>query len=301
LPGDHFIVRGFAKAKAQGSTIGGGSIIRVLAPKARARVGATHAETVSTLATARLDQRIAVETRSAAFAGLSIGHLVQRLGVPADVLATPLATLVGAGELMLTGEGEHAHYLHAQAIAELEAKIAAALVAAPDGALREELRTQLPAALSSRAYDAVLAGLEARGRAIASGDRVQRASSPPRPALSAVETKLAEQLATWKLEPPRPKDMPPVTGLTEPQINAALAKLVAAKLAMKIKPDYYVHATQIGELRAKLLAFLDEHGTINAQQWKELTGASRKFTIPLAEYFDSEKVTLRIGDVRRKR
>jgi selenocysteine-specific elongation factor len=301
LPGDHFIVRGFSKAKAQGSTIRGGTIVRVLAPKARSKVGAAHAASVTALAAAKLDQRISVETRTAAFAGLSIGQLVQRLGVPADALAASLATLVGSGELMLTGEGEHAHYLHAQAIAELEAKISAALAAASDGVLREELRTQLPAALSSRAYDAVLAGLEARGRAIASGDRVMKASAPPRTALSAVEQKLADQLAGWKLEPPRPKDMPPVTGLSEPQVNAALAKLATAKVAVKVKPDYFVHAQVIAELRTKLVAFLDEHKTIDAQQWKDLTGASRKFTIPLAEFFDAEKLTLRIGDVRRKR
>ena len=60
-------------------------------------------------------------------------------------------------------------------------------------------------------------------------------------------------------------------------------------------------APSVTALRAKLVAFLDEHKTIDAQQWKDLTGASRKFTIPLAEYFDAEKVTLRVGDVRRKR
>ena len=46
---------------------------------------------------------------------------------------------------------------------------------------------------------------------------------------------------------------------------------------------------------------MDAPSTIDAQQWKDLTGASRKFTIPLAEYFDAEKLTLRVGDVRRKR
>ena len=57
----------------------------------------------------------------------------------------------------------------------------------------------------------------------------------------------------------------------------------------------------VADLRARLLAFLDAHGTIDAQQWKDLTGASRKFTIPLAEYFDAERVTLRVGDLRRRR
>ena len=62
-----------------------------------------------------------------------------------------------------------------------------------------------------------------------------------------------------------------------------------------------MHVRTIDEVRARLIAFLDQHGTIDAQQWKDLTGASRKFTIPLAEYFDSEKLTLRVGDVRRRR
>jgi selenocysteine-specific elongation factor len=62
-----------------------------------------------------------------------------------------------------------------------------------------------------------------------------------------------------------------------------------------------MHAKVVDEVRGRLVAFLEKHGTIDAQQWKELTGASRKFTIPLAEYFDGEKLTLRVGDVRRLR
>jgi selenocysteine-specific elongation factor len=62
-----------------------------------------------------------------------------------------------------------------------------------------------------------------------------------------------------------------------------------------------MHARVVDEVRGKLVAFLAAHGTIDAQQWKDLTGASRKFTIPLAEFFDAEKLTLRVGDVRRRR
>ena len=299
LPGDRFIVRGFTATRSQGSTIAGGRIVRVLAPKARK--GALHAETVATLVAARRDQRIALDVRSAAAAGLGIGDLVRRLGVPAQALADPLASLVAAGELLVTGDGDHAHYLHAQSVAELEARIIALLASAPDGLPREELRTQLPAALAARAYDAILAGLEARGTLTSLGDRVARATSTPRAALSAVETRLATELESWRVEPLRPKEMPAALNLTELQVKLALDRLVAAKLAIKIKPDLFMHAAVIGELRTRLLAFLDAHTTIDAQQWKDLTGASRKFTIPLAEYFDTEKLTLRIGDVRRKR
>ena len=76
------------------------------------------------------------------------------------------------------------------------------------------------------------------------------------------------------------------------------------RLARVRRLDHGEEATlveHLTELRDRLIAFLDAHGEITAQQWKELTGSTRKFSIPLAEYFDGEKVTLRIGEIRKKR
>lgn len=293
LPGDHFIVRGFVTSASAGSTIGGGRIIRVLAPKARK--GAQHAAAVGALAAAKLDQRLALEIRSSAAAGLSLDELVRRLGVPASALTDPLATLVGSGELLAVGE----HYLHAQAVAELEQKIGG--LVGPEGISREELRTHLPGALPVKAYDAILAGLERRGLIASDADRVRKSAAPKTAALAPHEAAILAKLEQTGVEPPRPKELPPLVGVTEPQVNAALGKLVTAKLAVKIKPDLFMHAKIVDGVRDRLVAFLEQHGTIDAQQWKELTGASRKFTIPLAEYFDGEKLTLRVGEVRRLR
>jgi selenocysteine-specific elongation factor len=296
LPDDRFIVRGFVATAAAGSTIGGGRVVRVLAPKVRK--GGDHARQVSALASARLDQRIALDIKSAAAAGRTTDDLVRRLGVPAAALADPLATLVAAGELLASGPS----YLHAQTVAELERQITQ-LLAEPDGLPREELRTHLPPALPTRAYDDVLAGLDRKGLVVAAADRVRRTTGQPAraPQLSAAEVEVLGKLEKAGLEPPRPKELPAALGMAEPQVKTALDRLLAAKLVVKIKPDLVMHARAVDAIRGKLLAFLDQHGTIDAQQWKDLTGASRKFTIPLAEYFDGEKLTLRVGDVRRKR
>ena len=293
LPGDHFILRGFVTTATHGSTIGGGTVIRVLAPKARR--GPEHAETVAMLAAARKDQRIALHVHGASFAGTTLDALVRLTGSPADSITGSLATLVAGGELLEAGP----HYLHAEAVAAVEAKIAAKL-ASPDGIGREELRTQLPAALPARAFDAIVERLAVRGALVVEADRVRKAAARPAP-LSPVELKLLAALETARLEPPRPKDLATALAIPAPQADAALAKLLTAKLVTRIKPDLVVHAAVVADLRARLLAFLDAHTTIDAQQWKELTGASRKFTIPLAEYFDAEKVTLRVGELRRKR
>ncbi len=312
LPDDRFIVRGFVTSASGGTTIAGGRVIRVLAPKARK--ADAHASTVAALATARIDQRVAIEIKQCAFAGVEVNDLVQRLGVPAPVLAAPLENLVATGELLRTGprgsgpdslrpagdEG-HGHYLHADAIAELEQRILKLVGTSDQEISREQLRTQLPTALPARAYDAILAGLERRSLVATSGDRVSKASKPKTPALSPVETTILAKLESAALEPPRPKELPAALGLAEPLVKVALDRLVAAKLAIKIKPDLVMHARSVDAIRGKLVAFLEQNKTIDAQQWKDLTGASRKFTIPLAEYFDAEKLTLRVGDLRRKR
>ena len=70
---------------------------------------------------------------------------------------------------------------------------------------------------------------------------------------------------------------------------------------MRIKPDLYVDAQAMDTVRAALVAHLDEHGQITPAEWKDITGASRKYSIPLAEYFDAQKLTLRVGEIRRRR
>jgi selenocysteine-specific elongation factor len=49
------------------------------------------------------------------------------------------------------------------------------------------------------------------------------------------------------------------------------------------------------------VAFLNQQGEISTPQFKDMTGASRKYVIPLIEYFDTKSVTIRIGDIRKLR
>jgi len=56
-------------------------------------------------------------------------------------------------------------------------------------------------------------------------------------------------------------------------------------------------------IQEKLVAFLAKRGEVTVPEFKEMTGLSRKYIIPLLEHFDAAKVTLRVGDKRvlRKR
>jgi selenocysteine-specific elongation factor len=290
LPGDHFIVRGTVPLAHHGTTLGGGEIVRVLAAKARGAAQAAHADHVRRLGDARLTDRVALEAKAAGAAGLDLAAIAHRTGQTAADVAPIVDALTAEGTLLRAGD-EHAIHLHAATVAELEAKLRALVEAAPDGASREELRTKLSPALPRAAYDAIVDALARRGAIDATAEKLAR-PAPRAPTLSPAEQALADQFKAWALEPPRPKDAGD---------KALLDRLLAARAIVKVKPDLYVDAGALAALRARLLAHLDAKGEITPQEWKDLCGTSRKYSIPLAEYFDAEKVTLRVGDIRRRR
>ena len=77
-----------------------------------------------------------------------------------------------------------------------------------------------------------------------------------------------------------------------------LQVMVKDGLLIKVKEDLYFHKEAIEALKERLTAFLRDNGEIDTPSFKEMTGASRKYTIPLIEYFDKSQVTVRVGDNR---
>ena len=70
---------------------------------------------------------------------------------------------------------------------------------------------------------------------------------------------------------------------------------------IKVKEELYFHAEAVNALKGRLVDFLMKNGEISTPQFKEMTGASRKYVIPLIEHFDAKNITIRIGDIRKLR
>jgi selenocysteine-specific elongation factor len=74
--------------------------------------------------------------------------------------------------------------------------------------------------------------------------------------------------------------------------------LLRDKLLIKISDDLVFHRSALEQLRRGLTAYKAKSAKIDVAKFKELTGVSRKYAIPLLEYLDRERVTRRVGDVR---
>jgi len=103
------------------------------------------------------------------------------------------------------------------------------------------------------------------------------------------------------LEPPYFKDLG--QNMKERGGRDLLEIMVKDGTLIKVKEDLYFHKKAIEELKRGLVDFIKEKGEIATPELKKLTGVSRKYTIPLIEYFDKIQLTVRIGDKRilRKR
>jgi selenocysteine-specific elongation factor len=80
-----------------------------------------------------------------------------------------------------------------------------------------------------------------------------------------------------------------------------LQMLIDGKKIIKTKDDLYFDARAIADLEEKLIGFLKSKGKITTPEFKDMIGISRKFIIPLIEYFDSINLTIRVGDERQLR
>ena len=113
--------------------------------------------------------------------------------------------------------------------------------------------------------------------------------------------RVAAAFVSFGLETPRPQDVHARVGAVEREVRAAMDVLLREGRLVRVRPDYYVERGVLGTLRERLQGHLRSHGQISAQEWKGLCGVTRKYAIPLAEHFDAEKLTLRVGEVRKLR
>ena len=86
------------------------------------------------------------------------------------------------------------------------------------------------------------------------------------------------------------------SGVTPAKARSLLAILLREKKLVRIGDDLVFHAAAIQQLRAMLAARKPARFTVG--EFKEWTGVSRKYAIPLLEYLDRERVTRRDGDAR---
>ena len=303
IAGLRFLLRGTAQAtRSHATTLGGGRILSV-APRRRRRREAD----VSSLQALAGDDPIAQADKlllESGYTGASPQRLAARGAFTSKTAEKALERLAQTGRAVLF-DREARLYAHADLLKSLEAKLVATVQQHASRSeidpsiAREELR-QRSGGAPPKLYAKALATLTEKGELRADAERVH----PPGVAAKLsgkdadAQEKLASLLDQAGLQPPRIDELPALIDQSPSRTQALLKALAHAGRAAKISEELWFGALPLQDLRRRLLAHLSAHGSVDAQSFKEMTGLTRKFAIPLLEFFDRERLTLRIGDKR---
>lgn len=304
IPGDRFIVRQFSPL----TTIGGG---RVLATDALRRLPANdapaRAHALARLAAAGAEEHLQFWLEAAGLDGLTPAALGLALGRRAAEVAADLARLEAAGRVVLAGPAA----LSRAAAQAWEQAILAALAAFHAGERlvpaigADTLRGRLqPAGLrrpeQAPVYRAMLQKLIAAGRVEAAGEGVRLPGQGPR--LDAGESEARQRIeAAFRAAGLRAPAV--VSVLAQCQVESRRAAQLLQLLLrdgslIKISEELILHRAALEELLQNLAERKKTAPRLSVPAFKQLTGVTRKYAIPLLEYLDRVHVTRRVGDDR---
>ena len=111
--------------------------------------------------------------------------------------------------------------------------------------------------------------------------------------------KIKQILGIQPLAPPDLKELEKQAGVSRQRLTEVIRLLERDGSVVRVTTDMYFLASSIEQLRATLKNYLTDKGEMTAASFRDLINSSRKYTIPLLEYFDRDGLTIRIGDVRR--
>lgn len=300
LPGDPFVLRTFSPPE----TVGGGRVLDP-APARRRRRSAEALQLLKALAGANARLKVELLTDQSLYSGITIQELITRSGLPPKQAEVTLAALLSDGTLVQVVR-EPRIFMGKVAFTDLQEHLFGELERflrdnpLREGIGKEELKGRLPKRSDPRFFGPLLALLEKDGKVVVERDLVKlpgRKGSPST-AQAGVQDRVADLLRKGGMEPPTIKELGDATGCGEKDVLGHLNFLVREGRAVKLKSDVFYAPDPVTAIREKLIAYLKEKKEITPTDFRELTGLSRKFMIPLLEYFDGEKLTIRVGDKR---
>ena len=302
-PGDRLVIRCISPA----FTWGGGQILHVNPPRHRRRQMELLIN-LETLEQGAPEKILPLYLEEAGAAGRSRSELEALLTWDPGDLATLLSSLTKQGQV-IRYDPEKERYLLTATARKLDQEMKGILSAyhhknpLKPGLAKEELRRQLPPQLEVRLFNQLLNELAQKQQIMVEKDLVRLASHKVTLAMDQEEhvSYLAALYQRGQLSPPTLKEAAAALDVPPDKFKQLLTVLVNQGRLVKVKEDLYFHREAIEHLKAELVSFLKKNKEITVIQFKDLTQTSRKFTIPLLEYFDSARTTVRVGETRRLR
>lgn len=300
-PGDRYVVRSYSPVR----TIGGGVAFANVNRK-KQRLKGKNPPIFAVYKQGDVAARAVLHLIESGPAGLDLATMAVRIGLFGKRLKKALEGPISARRILVV-ESDSQRMIARQTLDEMRTKAIVMLDRyhrenpLKTGLAREELKNRLVRNLDARLFQFVVQDLAKTGEVVVEEALVRLAGHTV--ALqedeAATRQKVENRYRVTGLMPPRVNELlAEMSDLGRERVLAMLAMLAAENLLTRVSEDLYFDSAVLQDLRSRLKAHLEQHGEIDAQGFKTLSGVTRKFSIPLLEFFDREKLTIRVGDKR---
>ena len=300
---DRFVIRSYSPVR----TIGGGQVLNPIPPKHK-RFKADVVQGLQSIAERSTEELIAYYIDQTGHAGAAFSDLVLMTNITEKSLDQQLQALLSRKTVLLVDRDSRI-YMHTNSFQQLRQDLTGHLERyhktnpLKAGMPKEELKSKLPPNLSPKLFNLLMNQMLKDGDISVVEDTVHLASHTV--ALGAdqedIRDKIIKTYQESGLQPPYFKELGKQLTADPSRARDVLNLLVKEGRLVKVKEDLFFDADAVTRLKQQLVEFLTVNGEISTPQFKEMTAVSRKYVIPLIEFFDAQNFTIRIGDIRKLR
>jgi selenocysteine-specific elongation factor len=300
-PGDHYVIRSYSPV----TTIGGGTVFNGSPPKRR-RFKQNNTETFRIYRQGTVEEQALAYIRESSFLGLTFDQLATKTGIFGKRLKKIIEPSISRKSIIQI-DPERQLYIDASIYENLQERIKKILTdyhlenPLKPGLAKEELRTSLYRGLNQKLFQHLLKEMTRQNTLVPEGAVVRLATHQVslKEDEEALQKELQDLYLNAGLKPPTRKEMyEKMSKYQRSLVDEVLAMVFRNNILTRVTDDLFFHSDNLAALQKKMIAFLEKEGEIDAPRFKNMTGLSRKFTIPLLEYFDRQKLTIRVGDKR---
>ncbi len=291
--GDRFVLRFYSPTKV----LGGGIILDPVSAKHRRADKAVVDRLERTLKGNPED--IVEDALALSETGLMKKEIVNKTGLAEPAVESAVTALLEANRAI-----EHAgSFLHRSTFDGIASRVRSLLAfyhqANPvrSGMPKEELRAQLGSRMEQKGFQRILALMSSSRDVIISEATARLAGHTP--TLNRQQEEIARGIETAFREA---GTNPPLLAQVELRYGGDARELISMLIErgdlVKIAPEFYLHTQVLARIENTLRDYLATSGQMTVAQFRDLVNSSRKYVVPLLEYFDAKRVTRRIGDQR---
>jgi selenocysteine-specific elongation factor len=290
LSGDRFVVRRFSPV----ITMGGGAVLDPAPHRRRRKEGL---EDMQVLDSGTLPERIAAKVKKAGARGLKTSFLKGWIKAESPAISGSLRELKKQGLLIELNDTLFHRDVYkglCKTISDLLGGFHKKNPLSP-GMPKEELKSLVKA--GQETWNSLLNSMDniVVERDIVHMKDFKTASS----AVSGSSDRILQLLDRARFQPPLKEELSRALSIEQKVAGDVLKLMSNEGSVVRINDSLYMSSDAFKEMIARLRSFFSKKTEMTVAEFRDMLGTTRKYALPFLEYLDSNKLTLRVGDVRK--